>query len=167
LNRFAQFVVSLAALVLLALSEASAQTVVTVGSQPLGVVSIGTADFLSCANNGQGEWVYVFGPEQFRWTFVTYSNGSIRGTMWGQGDFQAIGYTTGLTYNSKDTWHWTFLTAPGQMTGSGSHLENYLITGNGVGFHYHETIRYTWVVDPVAGIPNMTIYHGNIFLACK
>ena len=48
------FVIAVLA-VLLGAQLVTAQVVVTVGSQPLGVVSIGETDFVPCANNGQGK----------------------------------------------------------------------------------------------------------------
>jgi hypothetical protein len=161
------FVIAVLA-VLLGVQLATARVVVTVGSQPLGVVSIGETWFVPCANHGQGEVIYLFGPEVIRWTYVTYSDGSVRGHLWFQVDFKAIGETTGLTYQSKAIGMNTFLVPPGETTQTGIIVENFVIAaGNGASFHYHENLTYSYSLDPTTGQPILAVYHGNIFLACK
>jgi len=153
--------------VLLGAQLATAKVVVTVGNQPLGVVSIGETWFVPCANNGQGEIISLFGPEVLRWTYVTYSDGSVRGHFWFQVDFKAIG-TTGLTYQSKATGMTTLTVPAGRTSQTGIILENFVIAaGNGASFHYHENVTYSYTLDPMTGQPILAVYHGNIFLACK
>jgi hypothetical protein len=146
----------------------SAQVIVNVGSQPLGVVSIGETQFVPCANGGQGEFIDLFGPEVLRWTYVTYSDGTVRGHLYVQVDFNAIGETTGLTYQSNATENGTFLIAADQTSQTGVFVENFTVAaGNGASFHYHENITYSYTLDPVTRQPiTFTVFHGNIFLAC-
>jgi hypothetical protein len=165
---FAQSVIPLTVLVLLASSGGHAQTVVSVYKQPLGVVSIGETTFVPCANKGQGEWIDLFGPEAVQDTYITYRDGSSRLQLFARVDFKAIGESTGLTYQSKATIVQTFLAAPGQTSGTNQVKENFIIAaGNGTSFHYHENLTSSWTIDPVTGEINTTIYHGNIFLACS
>jgi hypothetical protein len=147
---FAQFVIPLAVLVLLASSRGHAQTVVSIYKQPPGVVSIGETQFVPCANRGQGEWIDLFGPEAVQVIYITYRDGSSRTKLFARVDFKATGESTGLTYESKATILQTFLGAPGQTSGTNQVKENFIIAaGNGINFHYHENITFSWTIDPV------------------
>ena len=128
---------------------------------------MGKRTFVPCANNGQGEVIYLFGPEVIRWTYVSYSDGSVRGHVWFQVDFHAIGETTGQTYQSKATEMGTFTVPPEKTTQTGIIAENFVIAGNGVSWHYHENVTYNYTLDPATGQTILAVYHGNIFLACK
>jgi hypothetical protein len=173
MNRFAPFVVTLAVLALSAVSGAHAQTVVSVYKQPLGVVSIGEYQFVPCANHEQGQWLYLFGPEAVHDIAITYSDGSRRVELFAQVDFKATplptnNVLTDVTYRSKATITESLLIAPGQTSGTNAYRENFIIAaGSGISFHYHETLTYSWTIDPVTGQINTTVYHGNIFLACN
>jgi hypothetical protein len=170
-----QSAVSLAVLALLAVSVAHAQTVVSVFKQPLGVVSIGEYQFVPCANNGQGQWLYLFGPEAIHDIAITYNDGSRRVELFAQVDFKVTPLVTNnlppptnLTYESKAIITESFLIAPGQTSGTNAYRENFIIAaGSGISLHYHETLTYSWTIDPVTGQLNTTVYHGNIFLACN
>jgi hypothetical protein len=160
--------------ILLAVSAvlAQAQVVVTVGSQPLGVVSIGETAWVPCANNGQGEYISLFGPEALRWTYVTYSDGSIKGHVYADINFKGVGLTTNQPYHSKVTIMGTFTNPPGSFTQSnalsqsGVLVENLPVTGDGISFHYHESVTYYYTFDSNGQLVSAQFYHGNIFLAC-
>jgi hypothetical protein len=170
-----QFVITLATFALLAVSGAHAQTVVSVYKQPLGVVGIGEYQFIPCANNGQGQWIYLFGPEAVHDIAILYSDGSRRVELFAQVDFKVtplvtnnVPPPTNLTYKSKATITESWTIAPGQTSGTNAYRENFIIAaGSGISFHYHEILTTSWVVDPVTGQLNTTVYHGNIFLACN
>ena len=158
----------LLAILLLLTQSAMPKATVIVGSQPLGVVSIGETDFVPCANNGQGEVIDLFGPEVLRWTDVLLPDGSSLGHLYAQIDFKAIGETTGLTYQSKATLMSTFEVPPSATSQTGIMVENFTIAaGNGTSVHYHENLTYSYTLDPVTRQVTLAVYHGNIFLSCN
>jgi hypothetical protein len=173
MNRIAQFVATLA--VLASLSTVHAQTVVSVYKQPLGVVSIGEYQFIPCANSGQGQWIYLFGPEAVHDVAIQYSDGSWRVELFAQVKFKVtplvtnnVPPPTNLNYESKATITESWVIAPGQTSGTNAYRENFIIAaGSGINFHYHEILTTSWVIDPATGQPSLTVYHGNIFLACN
>jgi hypothetical protein len=172
---FAQFVVTLAVLVLFIISGARAQTVVSVYKQPLGVIYIGEYAFITCANNGTGQWIYLFGPVALHATTLTYSDGSRRTQLFSQIHFTVTPLETNnvppppnLTYQSIVTFTEKFLIAPDETSGTRVLRENFIIAaGSGINFHFHELLTTSFTIDAATGQLDVTAYHGNISLSCN
>jgi hypothetical protein len=79
----------------------------------------------------------------------------------------AIGRTTGYTYEAITPLVETINLPAGSNTQTGRYLENTIVAGHGISFHFHMTVTYSLVFDTtLPGGATFTPYFGNIFLGC-
>jgi hypothetical protein len=159
MNRFVQFVVTLA--VLFAATSANAATVLHRSE------TYTFSYWIQCANNNRGELVNFSGYFAEIAVINRLEEGGLNVNLHQTPFIVGIGQTTARSYTVLGSSNTIDHVDPGFFSGTVNSISNFGVTGGGISLQFHEQDRVSFVEDPSTGAETVTTQHDNFSFSCN